>query len=74
MLKLIRKERPNQKIHKVEKFWVNSLGFYTVSVDMESMFFNTLVQHMHIDLPYPKEEYNKLDEKTKTEFNFNEIK
>lgn len=73
MLRLIRKDRPTQKIHEVEKFWINSLGFYTVSVDMESSFFGAIVEHMHIDLPYPKEEYNKLDEYTKTKYNFNEI-
>ena len=73
MLDLIRKDRPDRVIHSVEKFWKNSLGFYTVSVDMESMFFETLVRHTHVDLPYPRSGYAKLDDKTQMAFRWGEI-
>jgi len=74
MLELIRKDRPDQVIHSVEKFWKNSLSFYTVSVDMEGLFLKTLVKHIHIDLPYPRSEYAKLDGKLQMEFGWGEIK
>ena len=60
MLDLIRKDRPSQVINNVIDFKINSFGFYTVSVDMESMFFETKILHIHTKLPYPSEAYEKL--------------
>jgi len=73
MLELIRKDRPTQVIHSVEKFHLNSLGFYTVSVDMEGMFFETLIKHIHIDLPYLQSLYENLSGMKQMEFRRGEI-
>lgn len=63
ILELVRAERPNQKIHEVKSFEKNDLGFYDVHVDMEGMFFETTVLHIHMKLPYPIREYEKLSKK-----------
>lgn len=52
MLKLIRKDRPNQVIHKVLSFEKIKHG-YIVEVDMELMFYKTKILHTIFKLPYP---------------------
>ncbi len=60
MLNKIRKDRPNQIIHKVFSFQKNKFGFYDVEVDMETMFLETKILHTRVTIPYPLSEYNKL--------------
>ena len=68
MLDLIQKERPEQKINKVIKFDKNEFGFYSVTVDMETRFFETTVKHTTVKLPYPFKNY--LDLNPEDRFNF----
>ena len=61
MLNLLRDERPDQVInkvvsikeHKLKKYGVQ----YLVTVDMETMFFETKILHTIVDLPYPLQPY-----------------
>jgi hypothetical protein len=62
MLEKIRFDRPSQIINEVISFKKNKRGFYDVKVDMEGMFFETKVLHLKQRLPYPKSEYEKLND------------
>jgi hypothetical protein len=67
MLMKIREDRPLQKINKVISFEKNVYGFYDVNVDMEVVFSlfessTTKIKHVHMKLPYPFSEYEKLSE------------
>lgn len=69
MLKLIREDRPNQTIHSVLGFKLNSYGFYDVRVDMQyngglnGIFEMPTVIHAIQKLLYPTSEYMKLTKK-----------
>ena len=62
MLKLIREDRPTQVINKVLNIEEMSTGFYSVEVDMESMFFDTKILHTKCKLPYPSKIFNKMND------------
>ena len=68
MLVLIQKERPEQKIKEVISFEKNQFGFYSVKVDMETPFLGTTIKHTKVTLPYPFDEYLKLNPEDR--FNF----
>ncbi len=60
MLMLLQTERPEQVIHRVIAFGLNSFGFYDVTVDMELKLFDTRIRHCTVVLPWPLSSYDQL--------------
>lgn len=71
MLEKIRLDRPDLVINEVIAVKQNKLGFYDVRVDMESMFFDTIIKHSRVTLPYPYSDYEKLSDIEREEWSDN---
>jgi hypothetical protein len=67
MLELVRKERPNQVIHKVIDFKPTEFGLISVKVDVE-VIFGSKIRHTRISLPYPLEKFLELSNAEKTKW------
>ena len=74
LLYLIRKDRPGIIIHRVIGCTKVDFGIMMCRVDMEYDFFNIMVRHDGIIIPYPIKKYEKLSPEEKNCLKWLDIK